>query len=120
MSTPLQIPHERPRFPWVWLAATLGAVLARSLPNLRFPIGRDQATCCVIAQQMTEGLSLYRELWDNRPPGIFLLYAPFVKLFGPVMWVAALADIFVVLALSCLLFRFAYRHVGALHHGSAQ
>ena len=113
MSSPAQNPADRPRFPWVWFAVTFGAVIVRAIPNLRFPIGRDQATCCVIAQRMLEGQHLYRELWDNRPPGIFLLYAPFVKLLGPVMWVAALADILVVLALSCLLFRFAYRHVGA-------
>lgn len=100
-------------FPWRWFALTLGLVLLRALPNLRYPMGRDQATAAVMAQRMLEGLSLYRDLWDNRPPGNFLFYTPFVKLLGHVMWVSALADILVVLALSCLLFRFAHRHLGA-------
>lgn len=111
---PMAAPNseDRPPFPWRWFAATLGIVVLRALPNLRFPIGRDQATCCVIAQRMVEGLHLYRDLLDNRPPGIFFLYAPFVKLLGPVMWVAGMADIFVVLFVSGLLFWFAHRHLG--------
>lgn len=110
--TPTAAQNEHPPFPWRWFVATLGIVLLRALPNLRFPIGRDQATCCVIAQRMLEGLHLYRDLLDNRPPGIFFLYAPFVKLLGPVMWVAGMADILVVLVVSGLLFRFAHRHLG--------
>ena len=112
MPVAAQNPEERPPFPWRWFAATLGIVFLRALPNLRFPIGRDQATCCVIAQRMLEGLHLYRDLLDNRPPGIFFLYAPFVKLLGPVMWVAGMADILVVLVVSGLLLRFAHRHLG--------
>ena len=103
---------EAAAFPWRWFAITLGLAFLRALPNLRYPMGRDQATASVIAQRILEGLSLYRDLWDNRPPGNFLFYTPFVKLLGPVMWVSAVIDILVVLALAGLLFRFACRHVG--------
>jgi 4-amino-4-deoxy-L-arabinose transferase-like glycosyltransferase len=98
--------------PWRWLLLTLALVAARAIPNLRFPIGRDQATCCVIAQRMLEGLHLYRDLLDNRPPGIFWLYAPFVKVLGAVMWIAALADLLVVLATAAVLFLLARRFLG--------
>jgi len=113
MPLPRSAPIERLRFPWGWLAATLGVVLLRALPNVRFPIGRDQATYCLISQGLLNGQQLYRDLWDNKPPGVFFAYAPIVKLFGPVMWAVGVADILLLLLFSFLLFHFAYRHLGA-------
>ena len=96
----------------VWMAAALLAVLFLALPNLRYPIGRDQATYCVIAQGLLQGKQLYRDLWDNKPPGIFYIYALIVKIFGPVMWSIGLIDILWLLAISFCLFRFAERNPG--------
>ncbi len=95
-----------------WLLAALLFVLLRALPNLSYPIGHDQATYCVIGQGLLNGQQLYRDLWDNKPPGIFVVYAAIVKLFGPVMWSVGLVDIAWLLVISFCIFRFAERYLG--------
>lgn len=100
------------RFPWAWLGMTLALVLVRALPNLSFPVGRDQATYCLIGQGLWDGQLLYRDLWDNKPPGVFFVYAVVVRLSGPVMWSVGMLDILLLLANSYLLFRFAQRYLG--------
>ncbi len=87
-------------------------VFLRALPNLRYPLGRDQATYCVIGQGLLHGQLLYRDLWDNKPPGIFYLYALIVKIFGPVMWCVGAVDILWLLVISCCIFYFARRFLG--------
>lgn len=83
-----------------------------ALPNLSYPIGRDQATYCVIGRGLLDGVRLYRDLWDNKPPGIFYLYTAVVKMFGPAMWSIGLLDILWLLAISVCIFRFAERTLG--------
>jgi hypothetical protein len=95
-----------------WLAGSLLLVLLRALPNLSYPIGRDQASYLVIGEGLLRGQRLYRDLWDVKPPGIFALYAPLVKLFGHVMWSVGLIDILWLLAVSYCLFRFTMRFLG--------
>ncbi len=95
-----------------WLALSLGLVLLMALPNLSYPIGRDQATYCVIGRGLLDGARLYRDLWDNKPPGIFYLYAGIVKIFGPAMWSIGLLDILWLLAISVCIFRFTERTLG--------
>ena len=96
----------------LWLVAALALVLLQAIPNLCYPIGRDQATFCVIGRGLLYGQALYRGLWDNKPPGIFYIYASFVKLFGPVMWSVGVVDILWLLAISFCIFRFAERTLG--------
>ena len=103
-----------------WLYGTLGLVFLRALPNLRFPLERDSATYCLVAEWMLHGLRLYRDLWDNKPPGIFFVYVPIVKLFGPVMWCVGVMDIVWLLLISCCIFRFVQRYLGAAAAAFAQ
>ena len=100
-------PHARW---WLWGALTLAFL--RVLPALRFPIGRDEATYAVIGQGLLHGQHLYRDLWDNKPPGIFYIYAVIVKIFGPVMWSIGIVDILWMLAISICIFYFARRYLG--------
>ena len=95
-----------------WLLASLVFVLLRALPNISYPIGRDQATYLVIGRGLLDGQHLYQDLWDNKPPGIFYLSAIIVKLFGPVMWCVGLVDILWLLVMSYCVFRFAERYLG--------
>lgn len=87
-------------------------VLARALPILSYPLGRDQGTYLTIGQGLLDGKQLYRDLWDNKPPGIFIVYAGIAKLFGRVMWSAAVVDILLLLVISYLLFRFTEPYLG--------
>jgi hypothetical protein len=96
-----------------WLLLGLGLVFLRAIPNLRFPIGRDQATYCVIGRGLLQGQLLYRDLWDNKPPGIFYVYSLIVKVFGPVMWAVGVVDILWLLVISVCIFYFAKRYIGA-------
>jgi 4-amino-4-deoxy-L-arabinose transferase-like glycosyltransferase len=95
-----------------WFFGGLILVFFRALPNLRYPIGRDQATFCLIGQGLLHGQMLYRDLWDNKPPGIFYIYAVIVKVFGPVMWSVGAVDILWLLAISICIFYFARRSMG--------
>lgn len=95
-----------------WLLIALLYVAIRALPTLTYPIDRDQGTYCLIGQGLLDGQQLYRDLWDNKPPGIFYIFAVIVKVFGPVMWSVGVVDILWLLGFSCLLFRFAERYLG--------
>jgi len=95
-----------------WLAAILAFVAFRAIPSLCYPVGRDQATYFVIGQGLLEGKQLYRDLWDNKPPGIFYIFAVIVKAFGAVMWSVGLVDILWLLVVSYFVFRFAERYLG--------
>jgi len=94
------------------MIAALITVFFLALPNLRYPIFRDQATFCLIAQGLLHGKKLYRDLWDNKPPGIFYLYIPIVKIFGRAMWSIGVVDILWLLAISCCIFSFAKQYLG--------
>jgi len=95
-----------------WLLGVLVLVAFIALPSITYPIGRDQATYCAIGQGLLRGQQLYRDLWDNKPPGIFWIFALVVKVFGPVMWCVGLLDILWLLAISYFIFRFAGRYLG--------
>lgn len=55
-----------------WGAAFLALLL---LPTLFFPIHRDLATFALGGQIVSEGGTLYRDFWDNKPPAIYGFYA---------------------------------------------
>ncbi|TAM81929.1 MAG: hypothetical protein EPN47_11035 [Acidobacteria bacterium] len=95
-----------------WLIASMATVLILSLPNLQYPIGRDQATYCVIAESLLKGKHLYRDLWDNKPPGIFYLYVPIVKLLGRAAWLVGAVDLVCVAATALCTFYFCARYLG--------
>jgi len=96
----------------LWLAGALTVVLFLAIPNLSFPLGRDQATYCLIGEYLLRGRILYRDLWDNKPPGIFYIYALIVKVFGSVIWSVGVVDVLWLLAMSGCIFRFARKYLG--------
>jgi len=46
------------------------------------PFERDIASHSVIAQELLNGRHLYSDLWDSKPPAIFVTYAVFNFIFG--------------------------------------
>jgi hypothetical protein len=95
----------------MWLGLGLFAVFIFALPCVSNPIGRDQATYAVIGRGLLHGQALYKDLWDNKPPGIFFIFAAVVRVFGSVMWSVGVVDILWLLAISVLIFDFARRHL---------
>jgi len=100
------------RFHNAWFAAAMLFVVARAWPVLSNTPGRDQGTYLTIGRSLLQGRILYRDLWDNKPPGIFYIYALIGKLFGVRMWCAAAVDLALLLMVSWCLFRFAERYLG--------
>jgi len=97
---------------WALLALTVLFMVVRALPILSFPLGNDQGAYLMIGQGLLQGKHLYRDLVDTKPPGIFIAYAGIAKLFGTVMWSAAVADILLLVVISYLLYRFTEPYLG--------
>ncbi len=72
--------------PVLSLPLTLGIAglisVAVRFPFLSVPLITDEGGYAYIAYWMGRGLALYRDLWFDRPQGIFLLYGAILRLFG--------------------------------------
>ena len=68
------------------LALALGAAAALSLalrlPFLSVPLITDEGGYAYIAYWLAHGQALYRDLWFDRPQGIFLVYGAILRLGG--------------------------------------
>ena len=76
----------------VALAAGLLLFIATRLTAVAEPLGIDQGIFATAGWGMTRGLMLYRDVWDQKPPGIHLLYAGAIALAGPHSWLIVLLD----------------------------
>ena len=66
------IPPRRTRLAWMVLVAVLVAI---RLPALVEPAGNDQSLYMYVADRMLEGGAPYLDAWDQKPPGVFFVYA---------------------------------------------
>lgn len=74
----------RPEF---WLTACCSLIVVWAASQLLFfGFGRDQSIYALVGRGILEGDMPYRDRWDFKPPGIFLVYAFAEAVFGPVMW----------------------------------
>ncbi|MBK8213519.1 MAG: glycosyltransferase family 39 protein [Myxococcales bacterium] len=82
----------KPEAPSGWRAALpdvlLGAIAAvATLPTLLYPFGRDQGLYHYVAREwVLRGSVPYKDVLDHKTPGIYLLHALSVLLFGETMW----------------------------------
>ncbi len=66
----------------LWLAA-----LTIALPSLAYPLGRDQGVYFYVAREwLNHGSIPYRDLFDHKPPGIYVIYALAIALFRSHVW----------------------------------
>lgn len=77
---PMTSPHRR----WDLLGYAVAIVYA--LPTLLYPYGRDQALYAYVAWGWTEGHLPYVDSFDQKPPGIYLIYGLTYLLFGVQTW----------------------------------
>jgi len=88
------VPRLTIRDPDQWLAVVCWLVVAfASLQILLFSFGRDQGIYGVVADVMLEGGMPYRDAWDFKPPGIFLVYGLAQGLFGKSMLAIRLVEV---------------------------
>jgi len=64
------------------LAAVLLLAIGLRLPALAEPIGVDQGIFATFAMALRDGLAPYRDVWDQKPPGIHLLYLAAITIGG--------------------------------------
>src|ERR687887_451623 len=63
--------------------AIVGAVsLGVRLPFLSVPLITDEGGYAYVAHWLARGLALYRDLWFDRPQGIFVVYGALLLFFG--------------------------------------
>ncbi len=81
----------------VALALAAGLGLAVRIPSIAEPLGIDQSLWASAARGLSRGLVIYRDVWDHKPPGIFLAYLGAFDLFGwtpgSIAWLDLLASI---------------------------
>ncbi|MEK7949049.1 ArnT family glycosyltransferase [Luteolibacter soli] len=74
---------------------------------LTFDYGRDQGIYAVVARSILEGGMPYRDAWDFKPPGIFVLYAIARLFFGANDWGIRLLECLFLVAMCICIVRWA-------------
>src|SRR5438105_1953036 len=69
-----------PRADWLWLVLLVG-LLALRVPSLVGPAGGDQGLYLYAGQRVAAGDVPYRDVWDQKPPGIMFLYAALLRVW---------------------------------------
>jgi len=97
------VPEVHVRDPDAWLrAAAVAVVTLSALQILLFPFGRDQGIYALIGDGMLDGRVPYRDLWDFKPPGIYLVYALAEGVFGKTMLAPRLLEVIgLVVVVAC-------------------
>lgn len=92
----------------ILLAVTAAALLIR-LAAIAEPLGIDQSLWASAARGMARGQRLYRDIWEQRPPGIYWTYLAGFRLFGWNASTVAWLDILASCATTTVLFVLARR-----------
>ncbi len=93
------------------------ALLLR-VPSIAAPLGIDQGLWASAVRAMDHGQSLYQDVWEQRPPGIYLIYLWGFRLLGwtsaTVVWLDILAAAATTILLAAIAYRLAGRTAAAL------
>ena len=95
------MPHAAPRSRWAW-PLVIAALLLLRVPSLAQPIGGDQGLYVYAGQRVLDGGVPYVDAWDQKPPGIMVLYAALWGIW-PRESVVAAADLAAAAIVSILL-----------------
>lgn len=88
------IQPERVVDPDGWVVVVSWVVIVLSAAQiLLFSFGRDQGIYATVADGILRGQMPYRDVWDFKPPGIFLVYALAQGLFGKTMLAPRLLEV---------------------------
>src|SRR5829696_808256 len=97
-------------------AATL-ALVVRCL-SIAEPLGIDQSLWASAVRGMSRGQLLYRDVWEQRPPGIYWIYLAGFEVFGWLPSTVAWLDILASAATTLLVYTLG-RALGTPTTGSA-
>ena len=65
-----------------WLLLALGLLLALRLPGFLLPMDQDSGCYAYVGVSWTRGALPYRDVWDHKPPGIYLIPAALQAVAG--------------------------------------
>jgi hypothetical protein len=100
------------------LAVAAVALLVRVL-SIAEPLGIDQSLWASAVRGMSRGQLLYRDVWEQRPPGIYFVYLWAFSLLGWTAATVAWLDLLAAAAATLLLWDIARRLGGALAGAAA-
>src|SRR5579884_291949 len=83
--------------------AGLALAFVYGLPTLAYGFGRDQGLFYYLGREWLAGRIPYRDAFDVKPPGIYLVYAVAIRLFGPHLWSVRLLELLGVLTAGYLI-----------------
>lgn len=95
--------------PLVALAVVSVVALLLRIPSVVEPLGIDQSLWASAVRAMSRGDLLYRDVWEQRPPGIYWIYLAGFRMLGWTTSTVAWLDIFASAATAVLLFAIARR-----------
>lgn len=75
--------RPRSRIAYHTLLVVLALAILVRLPLLQFPMGTSAGTIAYVGQRWTEGAVPYRNAFDHRPPGLYLLSGFIVRRLAP-------------------------------------
>lgn len=84
-----------------------GAAIAFGLPSLAYPFGHDQGLYFYVGREWLHGYCPYRDVFDHKTPGIYVLHLLSIAVFGEHTWAIRVADLVCVLALGAVVARIA-------------
>ena len=87
---------------------TAGAFCTR-IVAIAEPLGIDQSLWASAANGMAHGQRLYRDVWEQRPPGIYWIYEAGFRVLGSTPATVVWLDILASAATCLLLFLIAHR-----------
>lgn len=72
------------------------AITLLALPTLTYPLGRDQGEFATIGRGLLQGRVPYVELWNPKPPTVFVVYALAMSVFGQTSAALRAIDLLIV------------------------
>jgi hypothetical protein len=75
------------------LAVSVAAIVYLFVQIMMFRYGRDQGIYATVADAVLRGKMPYRDVWDFKPPGIYLIYAVTRAVFGSGQWAIRLVEV---------------------------
>src|SRR5437762_6127687 len=75
------------------IGLSFGAIAYLFVNILMFRYGRDQGIYATVADTVLRGGMPYRDVWDFKPPGIYVIYAATRHVFGPGQWAIRVVEV---------------------------
>jgi hypothetical protein len=74
--------HTHGPLAWLGLAVALMVLILFRLHAYTLPLETDECNYAYFGARLLAGDRLYADLWDHQPPGVFVLFAGVIALFG--------------------------------------